>query len=171
MSMNSILDPQGNSLVRQLAKYGTYHQDHRNVATHFVGIPMILVALMTLLSRPGIELFGMATTPAVLLAAGAALYYLALDLRLGAVMALFLGGCVAIGSWFADQSLQVWLSGGLGLFVAGWAFQFVGHYLEGQKPAFLDDLKSLLIGPLFVVVQAAFAMGLRHDLKRAMAGA
>ena len=40
------------NLTDQLAQYATYHRDRRNIATHLVGIPMILLALQVLLSRP-----------------------------------------------------------------------------------------------------------------------
>jgi len=35
--------------------------------------------------------------------------------------------------------------------VAAWLGQFVGHHIEGKKPSFFDDLRFLLIGPLFVL--------------------
>ncbi|MFX8094694.1 Mpo1-like protein, partial [Acinetobacter baumannii] len=44
-------------------------------------------------------------------------------------------------------------------FVVGWVFQFVGHYYEGRKPAFVDDLVGLLVGPMFVVGEAMFTLG------------
>jgi uncharacterized membrane protein YGL010W len=31
----------------------------------------------------------------------------------------------------------------MGLFFVGWLFQFSGHYFEGRKPAFVDDLIGL----------------------------
>ena len=39
----------------------------------------------------------------------------------------------------------------LAVFVLGWIGQFVGHKIEGKKPSFFDDLRYLLIGPLFVL--------------------
>ena len=54
---------------------------------------------------------------------------------------------------------------GVGLFVVGWVFQFVGHYFEGKKPAFVDDLMGLVIGPLFVVAEILFLIGFFKDLK------
>ena len=36
------------SLVDRLVSYAEYHRDKRNLATHFVGIPMILVDMDTL---------------------------------------------------------------------------------------------------------------------------
>ena len=34
----------------------------------------------------------------------------------------------------------------LGLFVAGWVFQFVGHAFEGKPPEFLHDWRFLFVG-------------------------
>ena len=42
----------------------------------------------------------------------------------------------------------------LAIFVVGWAIQFLGHKFEGMKPAFFDDVKQLLIGPIFVAAEA-----------------
>jgi uncharacterized membrane protein YGL010W len=39
----------------------------------------------------------------------------------------------------------------IALFVLAWIGQFIGHKIEGKKPSFLDDLRFLLIGPLFVL--------------------
>jgi uncharacterized membrane protein YGL010W len=52
-----------------------------------------------------------------------------------------------------------------GLFVIGWIIQFIGHYYEGKKPAFVDDLIGLLVGPLFVVVELLFKLGLLKNLE------
>jgi len=34
----------------------------------------------------------------------------------------------------------------LGLFVAGWAFQFIGHAFEGKPPEFFRDWRFLFVG-------------------------
>ena len=34
----------------------------------------------------------------------------------------------------------------LALFVAGWVFQFVGHWFEGKPPEFFRDWRFLLVG-------------------------
>ena len=39
----------------------------------------------------------------------------------------------------------------LALFVLAWIGQFIGHQIEGKKPSFLDDVRFLLVGPLFVL--------------------
>jgi len=54
------------------------------------------------------------------------------------------------------------------MFVIGWIIQLVGHIHEGRKPAFLDDIVGLLIGPLFVVAEICFLLGLRRELEVAI---
>jgi len=92
-------------------------------------------------------------------------FYLRLELALGLLMTVLLGLSVWVGQILAAQSTLVWLASGIGLFVIGWAIQFVGHYYEGRKPAFVDDLSGLIVGPLFVVAELLFLLGLRQELK------
>lgn len=152
-------------LLDQLSRYADYHRDRRNVLTHFVGIPMIVLGVAILLGRPTVELGGWLLSPALIVAIVATLYYLRLDLRFGLVMGLLLLVCVAVANKFAQGDQLIRFGWGVGLFVVGWAFQFVGHVFEGRKPAFVDDLMGLVIGPLFVVAEVGFAFGLRRDLK------
>lgn len=154
------------SLVDHLSQYAAYHRDPRNIASHFIGIPLIFVAVAVLLSRPGWPVGTVLVSPALLAAVASAWFYLRLELRLGALMTVLLGLAVWLGQVLAAQSTWVWLGSGLGMFVVGWAIQFVGHYYEGRKPAFVDDLTGLIVGPLFVVVEAGFLLGLRGELKR-----
>ncbi|WP_296225529.1 DUF962 domain-containing protein [Ralstonia sp. UBA689] len=154
------------TLSDHLANYAAYHQDGRNIATHFVGIPAIVLAVAILLSRPVLaDLAGVAVTPALLLLAAVTVFYLRLDVAFGVVMFMLIGLCVWAGNHVAAHSMVAWLSAGIGLFVIGWIIQFVGHYYEGRKPAFVDDLVGLVIGPLFLVAETAFAMGLRASLR------
>ena len=44
-------------------------------------------------------------------------------------------------------------------------FQFIGHFWEGRKPAFVDDISGLIVGPLFVVAEALFGLGLLPALR------
>lgn len=156
------------TLIDQLTQYAYYHQDSRNVQTHFVGVPMIVMSVATLLSRPAWEMAGLPVSLAALASVAAVVFYLRLDLRFGLVLAGVLGLMVAGGSWLASQSTLVWLGSGVGLFVVGWIIQFVGHYYEGKKPAFVDDLVGLLIGPLFVTAELGFMLRLRLDVKAAI---
>ena len=154
------------TLEEQLGQYAAYHRDRRNIATHFVGIPMIVFAVAALLSRPLLGVVGgVALTPALFVTAGAIVFYLALDLRYGLAMTVFMGAAWWTGAGLAARATALWLSVALGLFVVGWVIQFVGHAFEGKKPAFVDDLVGLLVGPLFIVAEAGFALGLRSAVR------
>ena len=43
---------------------------------------------------------------------------------------------------------------------------FVGHYWEGRKPAFFDDVVGLLVGP--VLTEMGFVLGLRREVQAQM---
>lgn len=156
------------SLVDHLSQYAAYHRDPRNIASHFIGIPLIVVAVAVLLSRPEWSVGGLWISPAVIAALASAWFYLRLELKLGVLMSVLMGLSVWAGHVLAQQSTMVWLSSGLAMFVIGWVIQFVGHHYEGRKPAFVDDLSGLIVGPLFVVAELAFLLGMRQELKRAI---
>jgi uncharacterized membrane protein YGL010W len=159
------------TLTQQLTQYAAYHRDRRNIATHFIGIPMIVLALAVLLSRPTFTAAALPLmlSPAWVLFVAATVYYLVLDVPLGVMMACVSALCVAFGQWIAAQSTVVWLMTGIGLFVVGWVFQFIGHVAyEHRKPAFVDDVIGLLIGPLFVLAEALFGFGWRPALREAI---
>jgi len=147
-----------------LTQYATYHRDRRNIQTHLVGVPLIVFAIGVLLSHPVPTLAGWGLTPAWVLFALTSLWYLtrgefALQVAVVAVMALLIGSAQVLG-----QSSPSWVAWGVGLFALGWVIQFVGHYYEGRKPAFADDLVGLLVGPMFVVLEVLAAAGACRDL-------
>ena len=143
-----------------MAQYAAYHRDRRNIATHFIGIPLIVFAISALLARAEFTLAGVPMSAAILLWAITALWYLTRgNLVLGAATAFVNGLLTALAMPAAQGSLTSWLLIGVGSFVIGWIFQFVGHYYEGRKPAFVDDLVGLLVGPMFVVGEAMFMLG------------
>ena len=53
-----------------LVQYATYHRDRRNIASHFVGVPMIVFASACCWPSPLPALAGWALTPAWLVFAG-----------------------------------------------------------------------------------------------------
>ena len=158
-----------NALEQHLTQYAAYHRDRRNIATHFVGIPMIVVAIMSFLARPvltlaGLPFPGLSISPALVLYLAGTLYYLRLDLRFGLTMAVLNGLALWLGLQMAALDWSHWFGWSLGIFVGGWALQALGHYWEGRKPAFMDDIRGLAIGPLFVVAEAGFALGFRREV-------
>ena len=149
-----------------LTQYAAYHRDRRNLATHFVGVPMILFSVVLALATVWIPLGPVTTTLAVAMAVASVAYYLMLDLRLAVTMAVVLFLMCAAASEITHRlDMGPSLAWAAAIFVAGWAIQFVGHKYEGMKPAFLDDAKQLAISPLFMCAEVYFALGLRDDLR------
>jgi len=124
-----------------LGRYAESHRNGLNETIHMVCIPAIMFSLLGLL---------WALHPAVaLLAVAAALaYYVTLSrpfaLGMGAMAAIMLGLLSSIPAAMV-------LPASIGIFVLAWVGQFVGHHIEGKKPSFFEDLRFLLIGPLFVL--------------------
>ena len=154
--MSSLFRP----AIDLMSMYAAYHRDTRNIATHFVGIPMIVFAVSVLLARPAFELGGLTLTPIHLVWALATLWYLSRGaFVLGLATSVVNGALMLLALPLAAGSTGAWLAWGLGAFVLGWIIQFVGHKYEGRKPAFVDDLVGLLVGPMFVVAEALFMLG------------
>ena len=144
-----------------LAQYAEYHRDRRNIATHFIGVPMIMFGSLVLLSRPGFELAGLALSPAWLLL----VLVIAWTLSRGAPAL----GLVTSAVWLALAVLAHavegrWWAWGLGFFAVGWVIQFVGHYYEGRRPAFVDDLVGLFVAPMFVLLEMLAPAGFFRPL-------
>jgi len=124
-----------------LDQYSASHRNPINELIHIVCVPVIVFTLLGIL---------WAIHPLVALAAGAgALWYYA---RLSRPFALGMLLMIALmlGLLAMMPPLTV-LPVSLALFVVAWIGQFIGHQIEGKKPSFLEDLRFLLIGPLFVL--------------------
>lgn len=143
-----------------LVRYARYHRDPRNIATHYVGIPLIVFAVGVLLARVQFSFAAVTVSLDGVAYLLAALWYLRQGQRpLALVTLALIGALLMLSHPLAQAPLATWLSVALGSFVVGWVFQFVGHYWEGRKPAFVDDLRGLLVGPMFVVAEVGFALG------------
>jgi uncharacterized membrane protein YGL010W len=137
------------ALRAHFADYASFHRARGNRACHYVGIPLIVLAIVALLARLTVAtplgFRASAAEGALLLTT---LFYATLDLPLALLM-------LAVLALFdvAGRGLPATIA--WGLFVAGWVFQFVGHYVyEKQSPAFFKNLTHLLVGPLWIAAKA-----------------
>ncbi len=155
------------SIEQNLTQYAAYHRDRRNLLTHFAGIPMILFAIIVGLAAVSLDVGGLHLTLAAMVSIPVAIYYLLLDRPVGVAMALVLFlMCAGASELIARAGVGPALAWAALLFVLGWALQFLGHHFEGLKPAFYDDAKQLLIGPLFVCTELFFMLGAKGRLKQ-----
>ena len=148
-----------------LSQYAQYHRDRRNIITHFIGVPMIVLGVSVLLARAQWPVRGFHFSPAwAVFAASAAWYLTRGNVALGVAVSAAVGLLVLVAHTLADGSTGVWLAWGLGLFAVGWVIQFIGHWYEGRKPAFVDDIVGLLVGPMFITAEAMFSLGWNRPL-------
>lgn len=152
------------NLEEQMAFYAAYHQDARNKATHFVGVPVIILSLFIPLAWPRVELLGMPLTAAMLFALVVLAYYLILDFFLGLAMAVLTLTLVWLGHQIAALGAgPAWAWFGA-LFVGGWILQLVGHAYEGRRPALTDNLFQIFVAPIFLCAEIFFALGYKPGL-------
>jgi uncharacterized membrane protein YGL010W len=137
------------ALKADFADYASHHGTPGNKACHAVGIPLIVFTIFAFLSRvPVASVGGFTVTLAEVVLVAATLYYLTLDATLALLM-LAASALLDAGA----RLLPLWLA--VALFVVGWIFQFIGHYVyEKRSPAFFQNLRHLLVGPLWILAKA-----------------
>lgn len=154
------------SLEANLSDYKSVHLNKKNIMTHFIGVPLILWSIALLLSgiQFTVDIDGAeqihSLLPIIVLCIY--IYYLLLDPKLAFVSILFLSPIFYHASLYSDHEYFFWLVAGV--FIVGWLCQFLGHIFEKAKPAFIDDIAQLLIGPLFLIAELYFACGFGKDL-------
>jgi uncharacterized membrane protein YGL010W len=155
-------------LEEQMGFYAAYHQDRRNKATHFIGVPAIVLSLMVPLAWLRVEAGGVALSAAMLVTALLLAYYLVLDIPLGLAMLVVMAALLWLGQSIADQgTVQGWIWFGV-LFVGGWILQLAGHVFEGRKPALADNLFQIFVAPIFLAAEVFFALGYKPKLHAAV---
>ena len=142
-------------------KYSESHQNHTNELIHWVCVPAIVFSLFGLvwaIPFPYLELLGKYNgyvNWASFLIAFAIYYYYKLSPILSYFMLLlmmfFSAGIVSLEKMHNTAGWPLMWQVCLGIFVIAWIGQFIGHKIEGKKPSFLDDVKFLLIGPIWLL--------------------
>ncbi len=147
------------SALQLLTQYAAYHRDRRNILTHFIGVPMIMFGALVLLARPVFNIGGLNLTPAALALALVLPWTLSRGaLALGSLTAAVWLLLAALAHLMAGATGQG-VAWGAGFFIVGWMIQFIGHYYEGRKPAFVDDLVGLFVAPMFVLLEGLAPLG------------
>ena len=96
-----------------------------------------MISILCLTARTGIDIGSFKLTLAIVLIAASTIYYFILDKVFGLLMLILLVAVYPLASQIAQLSWGEWLAASVGFFVVGWIFQFVGHYFEKKKPAFV----------------------------------
>lgn len=152
-------------------KYGESHQNPRNELIHWICVPLIVFSLLGLawaIPFPHLGILGRYNgflNWASFLIAFSVFYYYKLSpvmsylmLVMIFIMTFFI---VMLEKWQLNGGPAIWQVYGL-IFLLSWVGQFVGHRIEGKKPSFLDDVKFLLIGPIWLLHFICKKVGLRY---------
>ena len=153
------------------AKYAESHQNKTNEAIHFICIPLIvfsLVGLVWAIPFPYLKFLGTYNGVfnwASFLIAFSIYYYLKLSPVLSYLMLFVLFGfsyiIIQLEQWHKTGGPALWLVC-LVIFFISWIGQFIGHKIEGKKPSFLDDIKFLLIGPIYLLHLILKRLSVKH---------
>ena len=155
-----------NFFERQMAVYATYHRDGRNRVTHLFGVPSIIFAILVALGLWRWPAGGLDISAGAVIALLAFLLWLALDLRVGLVLILFLMPLVVFAEHLATEAapMTAWTVVAV-FFIGGWVLQLLGHVYEGRRPALVENVFQIFIAPMFLVAELLFALGLRRRLQ------
>lgn len=160
------------SFIEQAQFYAAYHQNIKTRYTHMAGVPLIILSLMIFFGFVKITVPGVfATNLACLLTLLTLIYYFRLIWQLALALTPVMLILLLIANWFSQDgpsSLGVWSF--ILFFVIGWGLQLYGHYLEGKRPAFMDNLGQSLIAPLYLVAELFFMAGYMRSLKEQLHG-
>ena len=156
------------TLEQQMSFYAAYHQDARNKATHFVGVPMIVFGLFVALGWARIDVAGVSLTAAMLLAAVVLGWYFLLDVPLASAMLVVNALLLCLADPVSRQPIGTSAAWFVVSFGGGWVIQLVGHAFEGRKPALADNLFQVFVAPIFLAAEAFFALGYKPALRAAV---
>ncbi|HET7363009.1 MAG TPA: Mpo1-like protein [Burkholderiales bacterium] len=156
------------SIEQQMATYAAYHQDARNKATHFIGVPVIVLALFIPLAWVRFDLGGVAISAALLVATAVLLYYFMLDVPLALAMLVVFAALAWLGTSIASLGSAPGWTWFAVLFIGGWILQLVGHVYEGRRPALTDNLFQIFVAPIFLAAEVFFALGYKPALHAAV---
>ena len=141
-------------------KYAESHQNPNNEIIHWICVPLIVFSILGLvwsIPFPYLKFLGRYNgyfNWASFLVALSVYYYYKLSPVLSYLMLLILFAfsylIIDLQNWHNTGGPALWQVS-LVLFVLAWIGQFIGHKIEGKKPSFLDDLKFLLIGPIWLL--------------------
>ena len=150
------------SAIEQLSTYKSVHLNSKNIRTHFVGIPLIIWSAFLMLGTLRLSFEQYQISAAMVMTVIVLVYYMILHFRLALGLVLFIIPVLYTSELVVHTPHPFTLA--ISIFILGWIIQFVGHKYEKAKPAFMDDLNQLLIGPFFLMAELYFLLGLEKEL-------
>jgi uncharacterized membrane protein YGL010W len=147
-------------------EYGESHRHATNAAIHWVCVPAIFWSLLGLLWVLPVPAAWVEAAPlfnwALPAMVAATVFYVWLSPPIAAGMLFFMALCYA--GLVLLEIASPWPIGRVAAIVFGlaWIGQFVGHRIEGKKPAFLRDAIFLPIGPAWLLAKLYRRIGQKY---------
>ena len=142
------------SIDTWLDDYGASHQNPTNKFLHWICVPLIVLSLVGLLWSVPVPASFEKTSPlmnwGMIFLLASLVYYFIMSYTLAIGMVFVVAATIALISWLDGFSTPLWLIS-LGIFVAAWIGQFIGHIFEGKRPSFFKDVQFLMIGPIWLL--------------------
>ncbi len=146
------------------ASYSADHQNPVNRAIHWVCVPVIMWAVIAALwTIPSVTAWTRQGLWAALAMFAAYLFYHRLSRKLAYAMAIvfIVSGAIAWALYGALGPRDLLILAAV-LFVLAWIGQFIGHAIEGRRPAFLTNIVQLLIGPAWLMGKLMRRLGIAY---------
>jgi uncharacterized membrane protein YGL010W len=148
-----------------LDRYGESHHHRINKLLHWVCVPLIVVSLIGLLWSIPVPAAFKDTSPVLnwgtVFLMAAIVYYFIMSISLALGILPFIIVVVAAVTWLETLAAPLPLLSAA-IFVVAWAGQFVGHWLEGKRPSFFEDLQFLMIGPVWLLATVYRRLGIPY---------
>jgi len=151
--------------------YAESHQNPSNELIHWICVPLIVFSLLGLIWAIPFPYLGFLgkyngfVNWASFVIAFSGYYYYRLSPVLSYMMILLIFVAaffiVQIEKWSSVGGPALWLVCTV-IFVLSWIGQFIGHKIEGKKPSFLQDVKFLLIGPIWLLHFICLKVGIKY---------
>ncbi len=160
------------SFIEQAQSYAAYQHNATTRYIHMISIPLILLSFMILLGFIRVIILGVLNVDfAEIATIGLLIYYFTLHWRLALALTpilIFLLWITEYISYAGPTEFALWALVLLLLF--GGMLQFIGYFLEGNRPAMNKLLEQLLIAPLSMVADMFFIAGWMPALKSEIYG-
>jgi len=150
-------------------EYSLSHQNPINITLHKVCVPVIVFSLVGMLwsipipknfrNRISIGRVGLINASLILIPVFA--FYWHLSSQMAICMLIIILMMLTIFAQMEIKQIRIFRLSII-LFIIGWIGQFIGHEIEGKKPAFFKDLQFLFIGPLWVLASVFRLVGIDY---------
>jgi uncharacterized membrane protein YGL010W len=136
-------------------------------ACHAFGVPLLTFAVLLALSWLRLPLGAEGVGAALFFAAAVWAYYVMLELSLAvALLPFILPLLFAAETLAVNADRQTNATVFAAALISGVVLQFVGHVIEGRRPALMEGVSQIFMAPVFLLAEAGFVLGMWRPLKK-----